>query len=331
LQTDRMSRAEEPRRGLVLGAGGVLGAAWMVGALCALEDSVGVDLRTCEQIVGTSAGSVVAAMLGAGVTPRQLRDHQLGRVVDGPLADFPWDYDRATGGALPPRPRLAFGSTALVRSNVRRLRRLPPTAVLSALLPVGRGSLTDLGELIDAVAPDGRWSSHPGVRIVAMDYETGRRVPFGRRGEPSASLVEAVMASCAIPAWYSPVVIGGHRYVDGGTCSPTSVDLLAGLGLDEVYVVAPLVTLKPDRPRSLVARMERRWRAIMTRRCLREAAKVRAGGAKVTILGPGPEDLEAIGVNVMEVTRRIGVLETSLRTSAAALSGLGAVREAGTA
>jgi NTE family protein len=326
-----MSRAVEPRRGLVLGAGGVLGAAWMVGALCALEEAVGLDVRSCEQIVGTSAGSVVAAMLGAGVTPSQLRDHQLGHVVDGPLAAFPWDYDRATGGALPPRPRLVFGSTALVRSNVRRLRRLPPTAVLSALLPVGRGSLDDLGSLIEAIAPGGTWSLHPGVRIVAMDYETGRRVPFGRPGEPPASLVEAVMASCAIPGWYSPVVIGGHRYVDGGTCSPTSVDLLAGLGLDEVYVVAPLVTLRPDRPRSLVAKMERRWRALMTRRCLREAAKLHAEGTMVTILGPGPEDLEAIGVNVMQVGRRIRVLETSLRTSAAALGGGSTQREAGTA
>jgi NTE family protein len=302
----------------------------MVGALCAVEDAVGVDLRTCEHILGTSAGSVVAAMLGAGVTPGQLRDHQLGRTVGGPLAGFVWDYDRATGGALPPLPRPGFGSTALVRANARRLRRLPPTAVISALLPVGRGSLDALGGLVEAVAPRGRWSAHPGVWIVAMDYETGRRVPFGRPGEPSAGLVEAVMASCAIPAWYSPVVIGGHRYVDGGACSATSVDLLAGLGLDEVYVVAPLVSLRLDQPRSLVARMERRWRAVVTRRCLREAVKLRAQGTRVTILGPGPEDLEAIGVNVMQVSRRIGVLETSLRTSASALlTGAAPLREAG--
>src|ERR671913_715135 len=136
-----MSRAVEPRRGLVLGAGGVLGAAWMVGALCALEDAVGLDVRSCEQIVGTSAGSVVAAMIGAGVTPSQLRDHQLGRMVDGPLAGFPWDYDRATGGALPPRPRLAFGSTALVRTNVRRLRRPPPTPGASGVGALGPGLL----------------------------------------------------------------------------------------------------------------------------------------------------------------------------------------------
>ena len=47
--------------------------------------------------------------------------------------------------------------------------------------------------------------------------------------------------------------------------------------------------------------------------------KVRANGASVVVLGPGPEDLEAIGANLMDVGRRINVLETSLRTSVQAL------------
>jgi len=42
---------------LVLGAGGVLGAAWMVGALQALEDETGVDVREFEAFVGTSGRS----------------------------------------------------------------------------------------------------------------------------------------------------------------------------------------------------------------------------------------------------------------------------------
>jgi NTE family protein len=315
----------------VLGAGGVLGAAWSVGALCALEEATDVDLRTCDYIVGTSAGAVLAALLGSGVTPGELRDHQLGRPVPERLADLRWNYDRSTGGALPPLPKLGVGSPALVRNNAWRLRRLPPTAVISALLPVGRGSLDELGALVAALAPDGGWARHPGVWLVAMDYETGRRVPFGRPGEPKASLVEAVTASCAIPAWYSPVPIDGHRYVDGGACSATSVDLFTGLGLDEVYVVAPLVSVKTDHPRSLLIRMERRWRAIVTRRCLREIDKLESDGATVTLLAPGPEDLEAIGGNVMQTSRRIAVLETSLRTSRRALADVDALRTTGTA
>ena len=44
------------------------------------------------------------------------------------------------------------------------------------------------------------------------------------------------------PGWYAPVLVAGRRYVDGGTLSSTSADLLAGENLDEVYVLAPMAT-----------------------------------------------------------------------------------------
>jgi len=153
-----------------------------------------------------------------------------------------------------------------------------------------------------------------------MDYETGRRVPFGRADAPVTTLADAVTASCAIPGWYAPVVIDGRRYVDGGACSSTSLDLLAGQGLDEVFVIAPMVSFAVDAPGSVAGRLERRFRRALTSRLLREAAKVRAAGTRVTMLGPGPEDLAVIGANLMDPTRRHEVLETSLRTSAVALA-----------
>ena len=55
----------------------MLGAAWMVGALSVLEDELGTDLREFDQLVGTSAGSVLAGLLGAGVSVADLRTHQL--------------------------------------------------------------------------------------------------------------------------------------------------------------------------------------------------------------------------------------------------------------
>ncbi len=307
------------RRGLVLGGGGVLGGAWMVGALSALEDSLGIDLREVDAIVGTSAGSVVAALLSAGVSVEELRRHQSGEeLTSGPLQGFAWDYEKDTGAGRPPRPRPGLGSAGLIARNVSHLRRLPPTAVLSALLPEGRGSLASVGAMVRHVVPEG-WASRDGLQVVTMDYETGRRVAFGRAGSPDADLADAVMASCAIPGWYQPVRIGAARYVDGGACSSTSVDLLAGTGLDEAWVVAPSVSFALDAPEALVTRLERQWRVRVTRRCLREVAKLHAGGTEVTVIGPGPEDLTAIGGNLMDVARRKDVLDTSLRTSAAAL------------
>jgi NTE family protein len=207
----------------------------------------------------------------------------------------------------------------MLARNVGHLRRLPPTAVLSALLPEGRGSLESVGALVRHVVPTG-WVQRDGVQVVAMDYETGRRVPFGRPGEPEADLADAVMASCAIPGWYQPVHIGAGRFVDGGACSSTSVDLLAGHGLDEVFVLAPSVSFAMDHPEALLSRLERQWRVRVTRRCLHEVAKLHATGTEVTVVGPGPEDLEQMGANLMDVVRRRAVLETSLRTSAAALA-----------
>ena len=73
----------------------------------ALETVEGFDARDADVIVGTSAGSVARPRCsGAGVSVQNLLDHQPGRPVgDGPLSGYTYDYDRATGGALPARPR----------------------------------------------------------------------------------------------------------------------------------------------------------------------------------------------------------------------------------
>ena len=47
----------------MLGAGGVLGAAWMTGALACLQDRLSCAAGDVDVIVGTSAGSVLAAAL----------------------------------------------------------------------------------------------------------------------------------------------------------------------------------------------------------------------------------------------------------------------------
>lgn len=326
------SRRPSARRGLVLGGGGVLGGAWAVGALEAIEEVRGIDPRDFDIIVGTSAGSVLGALVAAGVSIEALRDHQRGApITEGPLAGYLWDYETATGGRRPSMPRLRGpGSVRLMASSLRHGLKMPPTAVLSAFVPVGNGSLERVGHLIDAITPFGEWSPHPSLWVVAMDYEAGHRVVFGRDDAPRASLADAVMASCAIPGWFEPVTIDGRTYVDGGAWSATSADVLAGQGLDEVYVVAPMVSFETDEPDSLLSRLERRWRGSVTRRCEGEVAELRDLGVRVTVLGPGREDLEAMGGNIMDGRRRLDVLETSLRTSRVALERGGSGRLADT-
>lgn len=84
-------------------------------------------------------------------------------------------------------------------------------------------------------------------------------------------------------------------------------------------MLSPLTSFRYDSPATVAGRVERRFRRLLTRRLVGEIRKVAATGTRVTVLGPGAEDLAAIGANLMDARRRTRVLETSLRTSAAAL------------
>jgi NTE family protein len=319
--SSRKESADRPvRRGLVLGGGGVLGAAWSVGAMTAVEEVYGIDLRDCEVILGTSAGSVLAAMLGSGVSVEQLRGHQEGlSITDGPLAGYDWDYSVATGNATPLRPRLLAGSPRSLVRNARRLRQMPPSAVIAAMVPEGRGNLEPIGALIDAVVGGQEWPSRSGIWVSTFNYDFGYRVVFGRDDAPKARISDAVRASCSIPGWYAPVNIDGIRYIDGGTWSSTSADLLVDQGLDEVIVLSPMASFMVDQARDLATTIERAWRIQVTKRLVREIGRLRRAGIEVTVLGPTIEDLQGMGANFMNAARRLDVLQTSLRTSRAGL------------
>ncbi|MFJ6216368.1 patatin-like phospholipase family protein [Streptomyces sp. NPDC092296] len=340
-----------PRRGLVLGGGGMLGAAWAVGALCAMQEATGWAPGGAEVILGTSAGAILGTLLASGAEPYELRDHQQGRpIVTGPLVGVDFDYDTAVGGALPPRPRPGIGSPDLLRQTVRHPRDYPFLTMVSAFVPPGRGSVGPIGDLVRGLVPAGNWSDHPGLRLVAVDYGTGRRVVFGDPDAPEAGVAEAVMASCAIPGWFAPVAVDGRRFIDGGAWSATNADLLLGRGLDEVYVLAPMaVRIRPldaagprprgaaalrewrerDRPRGVLAHLVSRYRRAVTRQMLREARLLRAEGTRVRLLAPTLDDLTAMGPNMMDPARRPEVLETALRTCSTALAALRAEAAAG--
>lgn len=67
---------------------------------------------------------------------------------------------------------------------------------------------------------------------VATDIQSGREMVFGTGNTGSA-----VRASCSIPGVFTPPVIGGRMYVDGGVVSPVAVDTARRLGADVVIAV----------------------------------------------------------------------------------------------
>ena len=330
LGPDRAGRDSRRRTALVLGAGGVLGAAWMTGALACLQDRLPGPAGDVEVIIGTSAGSVLAAALRCHAPIEEMMAWQRGQAT-GILSESV--ALASQDGPLPPLPRWRFGSVSLARAALLTPHRVPPWVGASAWLPHGRGQHAALRSLVGALhlrhhqqaAPGGappHWVSGR-TWLCAVDYDTGQRVLFGRADAPRAWLAEAVVASCSIPGWYEPTVIGGRRYVDGGVRSPTSLGVLSGTDVQEVFVLAPMASTEPDHPRQLHLRMERRLRQVITLALLRQARSLCAEGKRVTVVTPGPRDLAAMGINLMDLRRREAVLELSLRTSADALGRVG--------
>ena len=142
-----------PRVGLVLGAGGVLGAAWMTGALPALQERLPCPLGEADLISGTSAGSVIAAALRCGISLDEMIAHQRGEAV-GPLADSA--VDQLTGGPWPPAPQLRLGSARLMLAMLLTPHRVHPTVGASAWLPLGRGNHAALRDMVHALHRAGR-------------------------------------------------------------------------------------------------------------------------------------------------------------------------------
>jgi NTE family protein len=301
------------RVGLVLGAGGVLGGAWLVGGLHALAMETGWDPGSADVMVGTSAGSMVAALSACGVPPWFMVAHSAGETAVPDDAD---GESRAAGARyrLERRfPQLGPGSWRLAAASLARPYRYSPAALLAGWLPTGIVSNEPLKATIRRVADDG-WAPHPDLWIMACDYRTGRRVAFGRDGSPRASLADAVAASCAIPGFYRPVDIGGDRYVDGGMWSTSNLDVVARSELDLVICLNPTSSLAAPSAQTLGTRAAALLRQASGRRLGREARRVRETGAEVVLIQPTVHDLDAMGTNLMSGRRRNQVIGVAVRT-----------------
>ncbi|MFC7613321.1 patatin-like phospholipase family protein [Actinokineospora soli] len=199
------------RRGLVIGCGGTLGAAWTLGTLIAVEQSLGWDVRDADVLVGTSAGAEFTTFLACGLGTADLLEAWVGKPGAHPA------LAAHLASAPPPLPPLP--SPRLTAPGLLGRRDLPPLVRLAGLAPAGRGDLGRFAALAARLCPSG-WLPHPAAWLVAVDAGSGERVAFGSPGAPEASVGEALRASWAIPGWMPPVPIGGRVYVDGGAHSP---------------------------------------------------------------------------------------------------------------
>ena len=169
------------------------------------------------------------------------------------------------------------GSWRLALNTMLHLRNHSPAAVVAGWLPRGFISTGPISALVDGLVP-GHWPDHPSYWAVAADYSSGKRVAFGRDDAPPAPVADAVAASCAIPGFYHPVKVAGRRYVDGGICSTSNLDLLCGADLDLVVCLNPMSSVAPVAGGSPADRFARIMRAAAGRRLAHEARKLARRG-----------------------------------------------------
>jgi NTE family protein len=313
------------RVGLVLGAGGIQGGAWLTGGLDALAEETGWDPASADYVVGTSAGSMIGALCASGIPPWFMVAHSRGETFEGvhdARGRDASDADRAAGAGFRLErtwPPIGPGSWRLALRTLAQPHRYTPATVATGWLPRGIFTVQGLRETIRAVVPSG-WSTHPNLWIVACDYSTGRRVAFGREGSPDAELIDAVPASCAIPGLYHPVTINGRRYVDGGIYSASNADILRNEELDLVICLNPTSTLHPIRAVNPRDTFNIIFQRASGRRLGSEAKKLRLAGTEVVLIQPLDEDLHAMGPNLMRTGNRNQVIDVARETVARQLA-----------
>jgi len=208
------------RLALVLAGGGVAGIAWETGFLLGLQEAeptAAKRLLDADLLIGTSAGSAVAAQISSGVPldqlyARQIAEdtHELAPRIE--IDDLMESFEGMDGGSLIDGLR-AVGKQAVSADTVsEEVRR----AVIAHRLPSHDW-------------PDRR------LEITAIDVVTGERVLFDRHS--GVSLVDAVAASCAVPVVWPPVTVGTRRFMDGGIGSRANVD--AATDVDAVVMLSP--------------------------------------------------------------------------------------------
>jgi NTE family protein len=239
------------KRALVLCGGGITGLTYEIGALRALDDLlVGSSVNDFDVYVGTSAGSMIGALLANGITPT---DMALGLEGSNEMLrpPTPWGLYR---------PNIAEAATRLLKlprltheiawELARRPGKLNPVDIigmLSPLLPSGFFSNTELVRFLERLLTREGFSNDfrrldTELHIVACALDSGQRVVFSRFNKRAhVPISMAAAASTAIPILFRPVRIDDVDYVDGGIKGISAIDVAVARGATLIVAINPIV------------------------------------------------------------------------------------------
>lgn len=273
------------RRALVLAGAGAAGNAWEIGLLAGLATE-GVDLTAADLVIGTSAGSTVAAQVTSG-TP--VADLYAAIIAEPAAQQSPHRPPRQTGTTPAARPSgpsyLEWSDTIIAASDCPAdLRRRLGAAALELAGNDGGEASRRWRAVVASRLPNHGWPEQH-VLVVAVDADTGEPVLLDR-----ASGVELVDAVAASTSAMTPYRVGGHRYLNGGYRRSENADLAAGF--ERVVVLSPF---------SGRSRMPAAWRMDLAS----QVADLHASGSEVRTVFPDARSGDVFDANALDPATRL--------------------------
>ena len=205
-------------RALVLAGGGLAGIAWETGVLLGISDEIpeaGQALLDSDVLLGTSAGSTVAAQIGSGLPLGELFERQVA----------PGETQEIHPGVSVEAITDLFMNAMLTpdATKEQKLQKIGAVAAATDTVPESQRR-----SVIAHRLPSHEWPQRA-LRVTVIDIATGELVVFDNTS--GVDLVDAVAASCAVPGAWPPVTIGDRRFMDGGVGSTVNISVVQDCGV----------------------------------------------------------------------------------------------------
>jgi NTE family protein len=227
-----------------------------------------------DRYVATSMGAVVAAAFAAGCT-----------------------YDETLRRLL-----------LVTRRDVARVS----WSLLSGPFAGGLLQREPLRDTIARLVPARRFADlHTPLTVTSVDVATGELLLFGDGGDSGVPLVDALTASCALPVFYPPVVIGGRSCADGGLRAVLPLTTAAAFGPDAIAARPPE---RATRTPPLLMAHNRAMRVLMAAQTDAEIARWRDGPVPLILVEPRVEQAVTFAVG-----RAVAYVEEGYRAAVVAL------------
>lgn len=184
-----------------------------------------------DLLVGTSAGALNAAFLASDPTPEGVE--RLAQIWLNTMSE-----DIFPDGWIIRAFRFVTGADGLNNSDAVR-------EYIEKNTPKGIATFGDL---------------RIKLYLTTADLQTGQLYLYG--DDPSARLVDAVLASSALPIAWPPQVFNGHQYVDGGVVANVPISIALDKGADVIYAL-DLESGEPSPPVHTVYNIAQRTIGVM--------------------------------------------------------------------